>query len=494
MKKQKSLRIIAVLVMAVIAVSVGGMNVYARRTVAIPERVSIGGDYFYTNAEYLDLRFRDLTSEDIAPLVYMQNLELLILGGNEITDISVLAGLTDLVVLSLWQNDITDISPLAGLVNLERLFIDDNRIRDISPLAGLANLEDLHLAENLIADISPLAELDNLWDLDLHDNRVTDISALAGSGVRWLNLGCNRIYDFSPLAYMTNLVVLDIHNSSFTDLSPLSGLEYLADLTISGNRITDISPLENLNLGILTANVNLINDLSVITTMPYLSRLWVSGNEITDISPIAEASRLSVAGLDGNDITDWSPADRLLMVNGRPPLPGLVVYSLSRDFFFQALDVGTRGTTRYTMYVPGMGWNPFIMDAGSPTFEVLEGPYGNALLVTERSNTWCAIDITLMEWDNPLLNFEESDYTIVVRGRNASENPITFVIGAMDSPWNWLTSVSVEPGEEFTLETVLSLEAFEAAGGADQFLQRGFRLNTNCTNDYVIYEIEITRN
>ena len=42
----------------------------------------------------------------------------------------------NLRVLKLFSNRISDITPLAGLINLEILELQDNRIVDISPLNG----------------------------------------------------------------------------------------------------------------------------------------------------------------------------------------------------------------------------------------------------------------------------------------------------------------------------------------------------------------------
>jgi len=63
-----------------------------------------------------------------SPLQGLTNLTWLVLGNNEITDISPLQGLNNLRDLELWGSEITDISPLQGLNNLTRLGLGDNPI------------------------------------------------------------------------------------------------------------------------------------------------------------------------------------------------------------------------------------------------------------------------------------------------------------------------------------------------------------------------------
>jgi hypothetical protein len=244
-------------------------------------------------------------------------------------------------------------------------------------------------------------------------------------------------------------------------------------------------------LTVLALLSNEISDLSPLATLTGLEMLGLGHNQISDISPLANLSAL--LSLNENPITDWAPLNHIMVVEGRPPLPGLVVYALSQDMFIQAQEVGLSGDAG-VIFQTNLGWNPFLIQSGSPIFTIEEGPYGNAVRVGERTNNWDALDIGLTQWGDMFVNFEESDYDFYVRGRNASDFPMNIAIAGADGPWNWLTSTEVAPHQEFTLETILSLEAFEATdGGPSQFLERGFRLQTDCANTFVIYEARVTR-
>lgn len=132
---------------------------------------------------------------NLAGLEYAENLRVLILASNSISDVSPLEGLKNLRVLNLRNNyqnylvdtspegivhipleGIVDISPLEGLNNLIELNLSDNNILDVSPLEGLNNLQRLYLNDNDVVDVSPLAGLKNLQKLDLRNNPLSDNS------------------------------------------------------------------------------------------------------------------------------------------------------------------------------------------------------------------------------------------------------------------------------------------------------------------------------
>jgi len=81
-----------------------------------------------------------LTSEDIEPLRYMSELQCLSLSEcRYITDISVLAQLTKLEILLIQGNPITDLTPLFGLENLRYLYLDTD-------IVAQEHLDELKLA------------------------------------------------------------------------------------------------------------------------------------------------------------------------------------------------------------------------------------------------------------------------------------------------------------------------------------------------------------
>ena len=143
--------------------------------------------------QFWDSLTGDSPISNLAGLEYAENLRVLILASNSISDVSPLEGLNNLIELNLrnnYQNYLVDTSP-EGIVHIPL-----EGIVDISPLEGLNNLIELNLSDNNILDVSPLEELNNL---------------------QWLYLNDNDVIDVSPLAGLKNLQKLDLRNNPLSD-------------------------------------------------------------------------------------------------------------------------------------------------------------------------------------------------------------------------------------------------------------------------------------
>ena len=155
-----------------------------------PGYIIIRGERFGTELTELRLGFRNLSDEDIIPLRYMTNLTELDLWGNQISDLTPLAELTNLRYLFLCYNQISDITPLAELTNLRFLFLYNNQVSDITTLTNLTNLSWLDLCSNQITDITPLADLSNFAEIHRF---------------LYLSLTGNPITDWSPVEHFINV-------------------------------------------------------------------------------------------------------------------------------------------------------------------------------------------------------------------------------------------------------------------------------------------------
>jgi hypothetical protein len=136
-----------------------------------------------------------------------------------------------------------------------------------------------------------------------------------------LYLTGNRVSDVSPLQGLTKLTDLDLSSNVITDITLLEGLINLTDLRLSNNQIGDISPLVDIvpNLGILYADRNQISDIAVLSGLTGTS-VDLAYNQISDISP------LEASGLDGGDDVDLrdnplncdpNSADNVALLEGR---------------------------------------------------------------------------------------------------------------------------------------------------------------------------------
>ena len=144
-----------------------------REKLSIPADVPLTQAYLQQHLTSLDVRYKGIV--DLTGLEHATDLQVLVLIGNKIHDISPLSGLTGLGFLDLGENRISDLRPLAALTRLETLHIWKNRIEDISPLAGLVNLKKLLIENNDITDFSPIDGLTHLEELHKHGNfRICD--------------------------------------------------------------------------------------------------------------------------------------------------------------------------------------------------------------------------------------------------------------------------------------------------------------------------------
>ncbi|CAI8028973.1 hypothetical protein GBAR_LOCUS16477, partial [Geodia barretti] len=164
-------------------------------------------------------------------------------------------------------------SPLAGLNNLTLLSLDYNPISDISALSGLINLIWLSLLGNSISDLSPLVANTGLGQGDaiivngnpLNNASInTHIPALQRRGVRVdfddpfdkpVDIPDSNLRTAIEKALrkasgvtittedMKHLPQLIAPNASITDLTGLEGATNLTLLELGNNFISDLSPL-----------------------------------------------------------------------------------------------------------------------------------------------------------------------------------------------------------------------------------------------------------
>lgn len=204
--------------------------------------------------------------KNIDDLKWFPNLKTLLIGYNEISDISVVSKLTKLESLQLPFNHIQSIEAIGDLKNLKAVEVMGNQIKDISILKQLPKIETLFLQENQIDDINVLKENTNIKVLYLDGNNLTDISILNKfKNLSNLGLGHNHIRDISALRELINLKQLEIGMNNLTDISPLTNLKNLEELDLSDNKIENISVLRELS---------------------NLKQLYIMGNPIGDYSPL----------------------------------------------------------------------------------------------------------------------------------------------------------------------------------------------------------------
>jgi hypothetical protein len=217
-----------------------------------------------------------------------------------LVDLSPLAGLPALIVFSIDADRnvdygaplaYLDLSPLGRVPTITWLSLHSNAVASLPSLALLPNLSVFFLDSDTITDLSPMAGATKLVGRTIvSGKRITDITPLAdamrGSNAKSLYLGPTAVSDLSPFARATTLVTLSVTASPVADMAPLAALPNLTTLSL-----------------VDCAMANIVVGPSVTT-------LDVSGNRITDWSPL-EASRVHVLRVRRNGITDLAPFVRI---------------------------------------------------------------------------------------------------------------------------------------------------------------------------------------
>ena len=284
---------------------------------------------------------------DLTGLEHATSLTTLLLHNNEISDLRVPANLVNLTLLRLHGNQINDLSPLANLTKLSTLLLDSNNIADLGPLANLTRLTTLVLGNNNITDISPLANLVNLERLELQNNRITDITPLENlTNLEHLYTHNNPIFDSDspvvdipdpnlrgglreilglpadspiPLNLMRQVPTLVFGARGITNIEGLQHATNLTQLNLSGNPISDISPLAALvkleRLDLLSCDI--IVDVSPLSELYSLRHLELGKNKIRDVTPLANLHNLERLYINRNRIIDHSPLDNLQLLDFR---------------------------------------------------------------------------------------------------------------------------------------------------------------------------------
>lgn len=187
-----------------------------------------------------------------------------------------------------------DITPLTMFKNLEFLDLSYNGISTLPPeISNLTKLNYLDLSSNTISTLPPqIGNLFNLNTLDLANNNLTTLPPEIGSlfNLNTLDLAGNNLTTLPPeIGSLSNLTTLNLNGNSIQDLSPLFNLDNLENLSIEGNPV-DPSTIENLPVIRLDlSNSNLDNQyITNLKVSDRLQTLIISGNQISDLSPLGK--------------------------------------------------------------------------------------------------------------------------------------------------------------------------------------------------------------
>lgn len=207
-------------------------------------------------------------------------------------------------------------------------------------------------------------DLEGVTVLTAHGRNITDLMGIEHCrNLKYVYLSGNMITDLSPLSqlkggqvnvtdeyghdlYSYTVLHISLAYNLITDITPLSSLtepDELA-LVLSGNQISNLSPLNGLtNMTCLYLHSNQISDISALAKLTNLSLLELWGNEIVDVSPLAELNNLTWLELERNNIVDPSPLAGLSNLTVLNLRDNQIVDALSLDALPETTEVLLEG-------------------------------------------------------------------------------------------------------------------------------------------------------
>ena len=145
------------------------------------------------------------------------------------------------------------------------------------------------------------------------------IKSRVNSGNDWLQFYSKNITSLSGMENLSdlNFRIIDFGDNNISDLSPLSNFNFLKNLNVQMNKVSDIDCLANLPLvNTLEVNDNLLNNNAIKIfahpgAFPSLESLDLSENTISDLTPLSSLSKINYLYIKSNNLTDVSPLQNL---------------------------------------------------------------------------------------------------------------------------------------------------------------------------------------
>ncbi len=157
--------------------------------------------------------------------------------------------------------------------------------------------------EELNAGVKELFESNQVREGPIRS--LTDLEKMPN--LKQISISMQKITDVSPLASLQNLEAVEIKNNPVIDISPLSGLKFLKRVSLFDTRVTDLSPLVNCPmLNELDAGKLPIRSLEVFDGLKGLQKLSLYETTIDTLAGMSNLTQLKffeVTGIIDGDLT-----------------------------------------------------------------------------------------------------------------------------------------------------------------------------------------------
>ncbi|XP_057296439.1 leucine-rich repeat and guanylate kinase domain-containing protein-like [Hydractinia symbiolongicarpus] len=217
-----------------------------------------------TSQVFLNLNLMNKGLQEVNFLEKFENIQVLDVSHNNLTDLVVLKWLPHLISLNASYNNLTEVINFNPPVGIREMNFSNNTIEIIGDLSCHTLLNTLLLDHNSIEEIAGIENCVCLKNLSLSSNNIHKISGLGYLPLNQLDLSNNNI---RKIENIENLKVLQYVNLAENSLRSLRGLQrhsLLEEINLEGNQILDMSEIRYIRnlrmLRILNLNRNAIQD------------------------------------------------------------------------------------------------------------------------------------------------------------------------------------------------------------------------------------------
>lgn len=191
------------------------------------------------------------------------------------------------------RGELVSLEDVRKMPNLQVIMIWGEQISDITPLENLERLRQVDFRENNVKDISALAGKEELWYVGFNKNPLEDISALGSCPALELIDLCEagEGYSGEVIAELGHLRILDVKNGSDAYLY-LDGMD-IDDISIGSPSQRDLECIRNTRVRRLSFGWSEIRDISALTGRTDITFLNLADCDINDYSPILTMPNLN---------------------------------------------------------------------------------------------------------------------------------------------------------------------------------------------------------
>lgn len=180
-----------------------------------------------------------------------------------------LAGLDDfnlpqyLRILDLDKTGVSDLGPLENFVNLEGIHLSETAIRDLSPLKNLEQIKTLTANKTSIASLEALENFKNMDTLEIEDTQVSDLGPLKNcQNLQFIFMKNAPVTSLEVVAHLPKIESIWGENTKVDSLKGLEHAYKLEALTLDGTSVKDVTPLKDLNLGLISLSETQVADMT----------------------------------------------------------------------------------------------------------------------------------------------------------------------------------------------------------------------------------------